>query len=354
MSVHNLRASAPKTGARELPPELAEGAVGYKVVPRGQDPQVGPHETDQQFLARLNEAFTNNKPTPLPRLHGLTGGEDGWTILGLRWLQVYRMFAEVCFEVKPPVGNPHDAILEVHTAGEDNRACMVIPFVRTPDGPHVCMVRESRYTLFFDEREMTLVRKSVTGEAREPRSGWVNAFSRGFSVSASAPAIADAQLTDVPFDAPLDEEKLIGGAKSVAARKLASLFLPRRQRDGSELPPIARPVRGTFLDGMPENTGRSATWIWVYALEVAFDDPALYDRYVVKRGRFGPDYMKGRFVPFEELLTKAGRHSHDFVDAFSVAGRGLFSEALLDGRIEGDGKGPLIQSPTSGEVAKYS
>lgn len=347
MQTAKQSAPVPVTVRSDPSDDGTQARVGYRVLPQGQHPKIGPAETDEQFLRRFNRALCiqddEDRTKKLPALQGLGTEGEGYRIRALRWMIPYEYFAELCLEVITPTRQVINVIVEVHTAGDRHRACVVIPFVRTPDGPHVCIVRENRYTLFFNEREMRLERRALTGEPRNPRSGWINAWARGFSVSASTAAIADARLASVPFSVPYDKRRWAQGARSVASRKLGSLFLPRRQGGGAVLPPIARAVRGTFLDEMPENTGRSATWIGVFALEVRIDDPADYQRYIVDRGRFGPDPVRGRFVPFKELTTFAGRHAHDFIDAFSIAGRGLFAEALEDGRVKAQGKSSSLK-----------
>ncbi len=286
-------------------------------------------ETDEQFLARLNAELI---VLGLPRFYGTSAGDDSCKIIGMKGIRREgACAADLCLVIRTPTGTTEEVLLEAHEGGYKERAPLVVPFVRTERGIYVLVVRESRCALYLDEREMRLERRMSDGSVKKPRKGWINGFLRAFALRAGMPAMGEQVFRDTPVHAPFDRTKLARAAKRVVTRKAGTLFAR----------PGVRPIRFTFLDRLPENSGRSAVWINILALEIAIDDPDQLQRLVygdsekgIRPERFGPAHMKGKFIPWSELLNKRGREGHDVIDALSVAAVNVFREALEDGRLK--------------------
>lgn len=286
-------------------------------------------ETDEQFQVRLNAQLV---ALGLPRFYGTSAGDDSCKIIGMKGIRREGgCVADLSLMIRTPTGTTEEVLLETHEDGHNERTPLVVPFVRTERGIYIFVTRESRYALYLDQREMRLERKMPDGSVKKPRKGWIHGFPRAFALRAAMPAMGEQVFRETPVTAPFDRAKLSRAVKRLMARKAGALFT---------LPGV-RPVRFTYLDRLPENTGRSAVWVNILACEIAMDDENERQRLLygdpekgIRPGRFGPAHMKSKFIPWGELLTKCGREQHDVIDALSVAAINVFREALEDGRLK--------------------
>lgn len=287
-------------------------------------------ETEEEFRERLNAKLVSRG---LASFHAVSAGDHGCRIIGLRDIQGEGAAVDLCLEVEMATGGRHQVLLEAHMLGGTECTPLVIPFVRTKKGEHVLVTREHRYALFLHEREMKSERQMADGTVKKPRMGYIHGFPRAFACRAAVPALGEEVFADVPLEAPFedDKDKFARAVRRVMVRKAGALF--RHQG--------VRPIRIVYLDETPENSGRSSVWLSVFACEIAIDDPDLRRRFLfgdpnagVLPERFGPAHMRSKFIPWDDLLTKAGREKHDIVDAFSIAAITMFREALASGELD--------------------
>lgn len=326
----------PAKNTSHAPVPVHPGRSGIELIDDGQTrcrgwlvrPQdVG--ETDVHFLARINKEL---RKLTLPLCRGLSAGDDSARIVGIKGIRREGGAAiDVNLVIRFLDGREDEVLLDAHVNGDTEATPLVVPFVRTPRGIYILLTRESRYALYFDQREMCVKRRMPDGSLKNPRKGWINGFPRAFACRAAVPTMGEQVFHDTPVSAPFTRGKFTRAVKRVMARKAGTLFSM----------PGVRPVQFTFLDRMPENSGRSSVWISAFALEIAIDDPELLQTLLygdpengVLPKRFGPSQMKGVFVPWKELSTCAGRNKCDVVDALSIAAVNLFREALDDGRLK--------------------